>query len=436
MPEPLSPQQRAKARTKVQAGRARAIARHPYLAIPLSRMVPVECDEVPSYAVDRRWRVYYNPRAVLAEPIAECEASWLHEVNHRLRAHDDRFSALGEPSWRAPVFNYAADAFINTDLLELGLTIGESWRITLDSLPVQAGRTESTEVVYRRLLAHLREQAGLDAAPVPTDAVAGVESDAADEMLGPRDCGSGAGGERRPWEQADVDTDDGSVDAGSAELIRQHTAQAVVEHARRGVGAVPGGLLRWAETLLEPRVDWRAELRSCLSRAFAPRMGLQDHSYDRPSGRSPSPWVVLPGMTEKPPPSAAWVQDTSGSMAERDLHASLSEAAGVLRRVTRGGRRLQVIACDSSPAEAQAIRSMREIALVGGGGTDLREGLRAAAALRPRVDVVVVATDGETPWPDEPPAENPRARYVALLVRGESRYAQVPRWMRKVVIEG
>lgn len=432
----LSDTQRARARTKVQAGRARAIHRHPYLAIPLSRMVLVESDQVPSYAVDARWRVYYNPRVVLAEPIAECEASWVHEVSHRLRAHDDRFRALGEPWWRARIFNYAADAFINTDLIEMGLAVGPSWRVTLEGLPVPAERTESTEEVYRRLSEHLRR--GLPAAeglPTHTDDVAAAEEQAIGQDLGDADCGSGAAGGRRPWDLADEDTGDGSVDDGSAELIRQDTARKTVQHARdHGRGSVPGGMLRWAESLLDPQVDWRAELRATLSRAFAPRLGLQDYSYDRPSSRSPSPWVVLPGMVERPPPSAAWVQDTSGSMDPDDLRASIAEAKGVLRRVSRGGRRLQVIACDSSPAEAQTIGSVGDIVLVGGGGTDMRTGLRAAASLRPRVDVVVVATDGETPWPDRPPAENPTARYIALLVRGEVRHGEVPRWMRKIVI--
>lgn len=437
--EVLSDAQRARARTKVQAGRARAIHRHPYLAIPLSRMVLVESDQVPSYAVDARWRVYYNPKVVLAEPIAECEASWVHEVSHRLRAHDDRFRALGEPWWRARIFNYAADAFINTDLIELGLTVGASWRVTLDDLPVPAERTESTEEVYRRLHEHLRRQlhAPTEETSAHPDDVAAAEELAIGQEVGDADCGSGAAGGRRPWDLADEDTGDGSVDDGSAELIRQDTAQKLVQHARQhGRGSVPGGMLRWAESLLDPQVDWRAELRATLSRAFAPRLGLQDYSYDRPSSRSPSPWVVLPGMVERPPPAAAWVQDTSASMDEDDLRSSIAEAKGVLRRVSRGGRRLQVIACDSSPAEAQTIGSISDIVLVGGGGTDMRAGLRAAASLRPRVDVVVVATDGETPWPPEPPAENPGARYIALLVRGDARYSEVPRWMRKIVING
>ena len=43
------------------------------------------------------------------------------------------------------------------------------------------------------------------------------------------------------------------------------------------------------------------------------------------------------------------------------------------------------------------------IPLVGGGGTDLRAGFARALRARPRPDVVVVLTDGQTPWPGERP---------------------------------
>ena len=43
------------------------------------------------------------------------------------------------------------------------------------------------------------------------------------------------------------------------------------------------------------------------------------------------------------------------------------------------------------------------IRLEGGGGTDMGAGLDAAAALRPRPDLIIVLTDGFTPWRPAPP---------------------------------
>ena len=48
----------------------------------------------------------------------------------------------------------------------------------------------------------------------------------------------------------------------------------------------------------------------------------------------------------------------------------------------------------------------RDVELLGGGGTDMGAGLAKAAELRPRPDLIIVLTDGYTPWPSAPP---PRA---------------------------
>ena len=46
----------------IQALRLRSVAKFPYLASALWAMTLVETDQVPSMGVDRRWRLYVNPR--------------------------------------------------------------------------------------------------------------------------------------------------------------------------------------------------------------------------------------------------------------------------------------------------------------------------------------------------------------------------------------
>jgi Mg-chelatase subunit ChlD len=62
-----------------------------------------------------------------------------------------------------------------------------------------------------------------------------------------------------------------------------------------------------------------------------------------------------------------------------------------------------VICCDLRVHPGQTVRRAEDIELLGG-GTDLREGIKAALALRPRPDLVLVLTDGQTPWPDHRPS--------------------------------
>ncbi|WP_276611144.1 VWA-like domain-containing protein [Kineococcus siccus] len=135
-------------------------------------------------------------------------------------------------------------------------------------------------------------------------------------------------------------------------------------------------------------------------------------------------------MRQPRPPRAALVVDTSGSVTDEMLARVHAETAAVLRRSHGGG--VQVIACDAAASEARLVRRVQDVVIVGGGGTDLRVGVAAAAALRPAVDLVIVATDGDTPWPDAPPRENPTATYAVLLLDGER--AGVPAWMRTIAV--
>ena len=71
--------------------------------------------------------------------------------------------------------------------------------------------------------------------------------------------------------------------------------------------------------------------------------------------------------------------------------------------------------------------SARQVELLGGGGTDMGAA-SPAPRLRPRPEVVVVLTDGETPWPAAPP---PGVRVIVGLI-GESA-PEAPPWTRSVV---
>lgn len=249
------------------------------------------------------------------------------------------------------------------------------------------------------------------------------------------DCGSGSGGGKRPWEKGDSENNDGSINEGRAANIRQQVARDIKEHVQHGRGNVPAGWSRWADEVLDPQVDWRKELQSVVRRTFATVAGRKDYSYGRPGRRTAtSNGIILPSMRQPRPPSADVIVDTSGSMRDKDLAQVLGEIAAIADRVSKRGSTLRVRSCDADAAQAQTIRTIKHITLTGGGGTDMRVGIKAAAEERPKSDLIIVLTDGDTPWPDAPDPANPFAKYIAVLVRGESRYSEVPPWMHKIVI--
>jgi predicted metal-dependent peptidase len=85
----------------------------------------------------------------------------------------------------------------------------------------------------------------------------------------------------------------------------------------------------------------------------------------------------------------------------------------VLREVGVRGNRVTVLACDADVHAVSRVTSADQVELGGGGGTDMRVGIAAALARRDRPDVVVVLTDGMTPWPDREPSG---CRVVAALI--------------------
>ena len=125
-------------------------------------------------------------------------------------------------------------------------------------------------------------------------------------------------------------------------------AQDVIAHSKLA-GNVPGGLLRWAEEILNPKINWRKVLAAELRRAVAEVSGAVDYSYRRPSRRAAVTGnVVLPAL-RRPVPEVAVVCDTSGSMTEDLLAMVLAEVEGLMRALGLA-RQVRVLACDYAVA--------------------------------------------------------------------------------------
>lgn len=395
---------------RIAAARARAAELMPYLATALFACTPVRSDRVPTLAVDERWRFYWNPAWCGRLSVAELAGGWLHEVGHLLREHLGRFTELGEPSSKAPLFNVAGDAVINADLVGHDVTLPPG-AVHIGQIP-GADRTMGAEQIYRLL-----------SEPPSTPEAAGLSPSEATA-----DCGSGVTPGRRPWDlgPAGATEAERGLDADRADQIRRQVAGEI-----RALGDAPAGLRRWAEEILESRVDWRAELNAVVRRKAAEVAGVRDYSYTRPSRRT-VPGVILPAMRQPRPPVVYAIVDTSGSMDRTRLTRCLSEIDGIVQRTGRLRTPIQVVSCDTVTGDLHPVRSVDDVVLTGGGGTDLRPAVATVARARPRADLVVVLTDGDTPWAPAPPPGNRTARYVAVLVAGDRH--TVPGWFTKIVV--
>jgi predicted metal-dependent peptidase len=113
-----------------------------------------------------------------------------------------------------------------------------------------------------------------------------------------------------------------------------------------------------------------------------------------------------------------------------------SVVAAICRSVVGGGSEgVRVISVDTTVHGDARVTSARDVSRLGlysgGGGTDLRWGIARACEPRRgwRADVIVVVTDGDGIWPEEPP----HIPVIVALVGGRYR-SYVPPWARIVEV--
>jgi predicted metal-dependent peptidase len=247
------------------------------------------------------------------------------------------------------------------------------------------------------------------------------------------DCGSGADGLEREWE----------LGGEGAHGLSPQEQDAVRFRVAQGINGQPGdvskGWRRWAEEAFHPPQPWRDLLGAAIRSAASSSGAGEDYTYGRPARRSASlPGVVLPSLRRRPP-RVSVVIDTSGSVSDAELGSALLEVASIGRAV--GGRRdlVTVLPCDAATRIVHPLCRAEGIPLLGGGGTDMRTGFVKALRTTPRPDVVVILTDGQTPWPSAQPACR---TVVGLFPRRRQSYDEnsdyVPRrppdWARVVTI--
>jgi predicted metal-dependent peptidase len=373
-----------------------ATKKFPYLGRALFAATFIESDQVPTMAVDSRFRVYVNPNH-----IRECEAEnfdtvitgVVHEILHPTLRHASRGKAarVTDPArW-----NQCGDCELVQSIRAAGIAI---W--SKDLTPEKMGwpANLSAEEYYK-----LKN-----------------DDDAGKGGKGSCSGGSGATGVPMPWELGsgpNARPGPAGLNEVEADVLRAVVAQAIRAHAEaQGRGSVHGNLLRWAETMLRPpAIDWKRMVGARVRYHIDARSGPVA-SYARPSRRQAGA-LVLP-VYRSPRPKIRIVGDTSGSMGERDI----AKVVDVVYEAVEALGRVEAIGCDGAAGEAVEVTHIDDLraALSGGGGTDMSSGIERASEGDP--DAIVVVTDGDTGWPDK----QPEAPVIVVLTRKTS--CPIPAW--------
>ena len=452
----------------VRSGILAACRAMPLCATAIRALNPVITRGVPTMAVDKYYRMYANPDFIdeirqMARDVSNtnkcpvCKGSEhhenayvagaiCHEAWHLLRKHHSRaIQKTLTTRLDYYVWALAVDMEINDDILDVlsqhNLAKGSSGYVARPCFPpvqltqdIEHPETKAPGVLVpssfgcedgklaESYFETLKEQL-LSQPNMTPDQLEGILGEITD-------CGSGMDGKPRAYEVGEPHADNPVPGISEVEgrLLSKEVAKDIKNAGR---GNTPGGWKRWAEDELEPpRYDWRKELRQVIKYSVSINPGDTIRSYRRLGRRSASLMqngritTVLPSSHD-PTPRVCVVQDTSGSMGKEEITASLREIRGILQstKATVG-----FINCDSAADKPQEVRSVGAISLVGGGGTDMSVGIQAALESTPAPQVIVVITDGYTPWPKAAPYG---VRVVVCLV-ADGAVHNVPQWAHTV----
>lgn len=381
---------------KLAAARLWASHEFPYLASAIFAASTHAAPDLGSMVVDRFWRIHVDPAVIDESSVEQLGGEILHLTSHLLRDHASRADATGLKN--AEELHHwvdAADAEIADDYPGIARVMET---VRPDDLAVAENRL--AEEYFRR----------------------GAVRDGSEN-----DCGSGAHGVLAAWEPPPPSDGSGSgLDEHEQSLVRRRVASDI----EAAGDLAPAGLRAWAIDQVTPTVDWRKELAASLRRAVAVVSGAVDYSYSRPSRRSSAVKDVVMSSMRRPAVEIAVVIDTSASVTEELLGAALAELDGLLK--ANGARAVRFIACDDAVHAASRVVAVSDVVAVGGGGTDMTVGIEAALDARPRPQVLVVLTDGFTPWP----AESPRADVIVGLLESDDPLVppDPPSWARTISI--
>lgn len=350
------------------------LARYPYYAAVLARLVPVLDPSTETLALslhEGRFFLHVNAAYFAAHP-EHARGILLHEVHHLVLGHltHPRFFGAREPELMQLAMEMSANEHI-TEALPDPVTFS-----AFERYGITAG--QSTLERYERLLA---------------------ARDAGERITAPR---AGKRVDDHPWKP---DPGEGPPPGG---LER---TRAILADAIDAVGDAPG-LRRTKLAGKEPAqivealtgevappevpFDWRTALRMFLARERAPM-----HTYARPNRRFPARVGVVPGRTYSQRvvhrPTLIVSIDTSMSMTRTELEMIARELVPMSELA-----RLVIVEHDAVITRVYPFDGMLRT-VQGRGGTDLRPVFAPELRRAHRAEGIVAFTDGQGPLPASPP---------------------------------
>lgn len=358
--------------TKISKAKAQLLMKHPFFATLLLR-TPVEVTEEVELAATDGSKMYFSPHFLETLTIEDTMCVMAHEVGHDSLLHSLRLEARNHDVW-----NQACDHAINLMLIDQKFTCPRSVPGGWLADPQYKGWSAD------RIYDHLRRN------PPPSSG-------------GGKSGQNGQGGKPgqpqagKDWLHGDVMPSKASTPAEKA-AATQRAKQRVASAANiaRMAGKLTGELARMVDDMLASKVSWVDVLRDYMLKVTKAR-----ETWMRRNRRFKT--MYLPTRYEKRMGPIVFIPDTSGSMWGDDMEKICSEMAHCATQTKP--ENIRVCWADTAVKGEQVFEpsefSFAALKPCGGGGTDMRVPLKHVEQYNPQV--VVLMTDGYTPWPSEEP---------------------------------
>ncbi len=326
-----------------------------------------------------------------------------HEVYHVMAGHAQKMKRYSQDGlFGRPLYprllDWCMDAVINRCLIESN--IGEIPDCGVLHPDVKS--TDLVEDVYERFLKQIPEENDQKMQLMLNGGSGDDEGSGGDGESD--DLGGGKSSEDMGFEGQMTDTlAEPGEDAPSPQQLQLAVAAAAT--AQKMAGDIPGGLKSFITEILEPKMNWRQELRDF----FVTTLGKDESSWKRPNRRKlVLPGIYLPKKIGLRCGPVVWGFDTSGSMGDLDIQVILSNGCHLLTDVRPES--CHVIWCDAEVERVDEVEEAAELLeLARTEGVPGRGGTRFDPVfkwIRENMDeppcVLIYGTDGyPAAWPDE-----------------------------------
>lgn len=342
---------------KLTKARAALILDEPFFGALALRLRLVEENSLPTLAVDGK-HIFYNAEFVNSLSLDLVKSALAHEVGHCVFQHIGRRGTRDHVRW-----NHAGDYVINDMIKQAGFTLGDSWLYN----PAYANMT--ADAVYNALPPAVNSNNPQYGNGSAAGALCDIQDGSADPSIKAED--------QRNWQIA--------------------TIQAA--NAAKQAGKLPGGMERFLEDMMKPKIDWKERLRQ-----FMTQIAKDDYDWSRPNKKLLQYGLVLPTLYSEEAGAIACVVDDSGSIDNKTLNAFASEFRNIVEDVKPSTSHL--IYCDAQIGGRYDVERGEELPkfkIHGGGGTDFRPPFIDIEERQLEVQCLVYLTDGYGPFPKDPP---------------------------------